>query len=207
MVTNNDDRVARISYSMSDLRDITDDELVEITELTVLNIIPEGEPIPENKPLSQRIGLCTNMSVLSVVNCSSIPLEISNCTLLSLLILMSLGNDNGDCRIKLPEGIVLPNLTLFCINGGDNWNVDEIISWVARCSPNLLQLSFYDLTKDTANQFMRSLQDNEAFIEKFKHTLLGIAFWFCNLNEDDALTIYGDIRPLYRRLHIIRNEL
>ena len=157
--------------------------------------------MPENKSLSPRIGSCRNMIILDLTNCSSIPPEILNCTLLSFLNLSSQGNDNDDFRIELPERILLPNLTSFCIGGGGNWNTDEIISWLALCNPNLRRgLYFYDLTKDTANQFMRLLQDNEAFIEKFKDKLSMISFCRCNLNEDDARVIIFNIKPLYPRL-------
>ena len=202
MATNNDDTVKRISYSMTDLRDITDDELPEITKLFIFTNVRQGEPLPaENKPLSQRIGLCTNMKELALVKCSGIPLEISNCTLLSILTLFSPGNnDDGDCRIKLTEGIVLRNLTTVTIKGVGNWNADEIISWLAACCPNLRSLHFYDLTKDNASQFLRSLQDNEVFIDVFQYKLVNVSFISCNLNEDDARSILFDIKPLYPRL-------
>jgi len=147
MVTNNDNRVERTAYSMTDLGDIA--------------------------------------------------------TLSHLFLSSHLENDDNDCRIDLPEGIFLPNLTLFSINGGCNWNADEIISWLASCCGKLRILCFRNLPKDQANQFMRSLQDNEAFIDVFQNKLELVSFNNCNLNEDDALMIYVNIIPLYRRLACI----
>jgi len=209
MATNNENRVKRNSLNMIDLVEITDDELVGTTHFLVITlkvVPPEGGPIPENQPLSQRIGLCTNMTELVVVNCARLPPEISYCAMLSELRLFSHGNDGNDCRIELPEGTVLQNLTQVTVQGGGNWNTDEIISWLATFSPNLSSLYFYDVMKDTANQFMTSLQNNEAFLDQFQNKLEIVSFANCNLNEDDAREIIFDINPLYSRLVCIDLE-
>ena len=105
MANNNDVDVTvkRYTRNMIDLGDITDDELRVITDLVVLNDRRDGEPMTENKPLSPRIGSCSNMTTLVLVNCSLIPPEISNCTTLSTLILRSYGNEDHDCRIELQK--------------------------------------------------------------------------------------------------------
>ena len=209
MANNNDVDVTieRDTLNITDLGDITDDELDDLNELevTVLtDVIPDGEPILENKPLSPRNGLCTNMTKLVLVNCSRIPPEISNCTALSILYLKFYGNDDIDCRIEFPKGIILLNLT--CINvrsSSGNGNTGGIMSWLVMSCPNLTILNFFDLPNDTAIQFMRLLQNNEAFIEQFKHKLLKISFIDCNLNEEDALTILIGVGQLYPRLRSI----
>jgi len=66
---NGEVEVKRTSYSMIDLGNLPDDELRETNLLTVYN----GGPILENQPLSQRIGVCRNMTKLCVVNCASLP--------------------------------------------------------------------------------------------------------------------------------------
>ena len=158
MATNNDVDVIvkRETLNMTDLGEITDDELGEVNKLqvTVLNgLIPDGEPIPENKPLSPRIGLCRNMTLLGLVNCSRIPPEISNCTTLSILFLYFHGNDDIDCRTELPEGIILPNLTSVQFRSSSgNWNTGEIISWLVASCPNLTSFHFFDIPKDTAKK-------------------------------------------------------
>jgi len=208
MATNNENRVERYSLNMIDLGEITNDELVGTSHLLVqlIKVVPpEGGPILENQPLSPRIGLCTNMTELVVVNCARLPPEISYCMRLSKLFLYSSGNDDNDCRIELPEGI-LTSLTRVSVRGCGNWNTDEIISWLATFSPNLSSLYFYDVMKDTANQFMTSLQNNEAFLDQFQNKLEIVSFANCNLNEDDAREIIFDINPLYSRLVCIDLE-
>ena len=193
--------VKRSALNMTDLGDITDDELSPITELQVLHIRREGEPTPEYQPLSPRIGECENLTTLELENCSSIPTEISNCAMLSDLSLsISSGNGDKNCQIELPEGIIVQKMTTFSINGGGIWNTGDIITWLAMCSSNLTALLLQDLTKDAVNQLIRELQNNEAFIEKFKHKLKQITFFNCNLNEDDALVIIVNITPLYPNL-------
>ena len=207
MATNNDVETAvliRRTLNMTNLGDSTDDELDEITALTVMPTVTENGSIPDNQSLSQRIGLCQNMKELSVVNCTNLPTEISHCTLLSELRLFSNCGNGDDCRIELPEGIILPNLTKLCILGGGNWNTGDIITWLATSTPNLeLNLPFINLTRDTVNQLMWELQNNVVFIEKFKHTLQSITFNNCNLNEDDAREIIVNITPLYSRLSVV----
>ena len=84
-----------------------------------------------------------------------------------------------------------------------NWNTDEIISWLAVSCPNLTFLRFGNLPKDTANQFIRLLQNNKAFIEQFNQKLLEISFLNCNLNEEDALIILIGVGQLYPKLCFI----
>ena len=205
MANNNDVDVIvkRRTRNMTDLGDITDDELPLITVLTVRNGRRQGGTTPENKPLSSRIGECTNLDTLHLKGCSSIPVEILSCTMLSSLILDSHGNEDNDCRIELPEAIILHKLISFHILGDGNWNTDEIISWLAMSCPNLTNLNFRELPRDTTNQFMRLLQDHEAFIEKIKHKILLFSFMNCNLNEDDLRSVIFDIKPLYPRLVVV----
>lgn len=201
MPNNNDVVVTvnRYTFNMTNLVELIADDTPEITELVVYNGIQrEGEPMPEHQPLSPRIGECTNLTTLRLVGCSSIPPEIKNCIALSKLYLDSrFGNDDNDCRIGLPEEIILHNLTSVSIQGGSNLNTDDIISWLAVSCPNLTFLHFWNLPKYTTTQFMRMLQDNEVFIEQFQHQSSMFSFINSNLNEDDLRSFLFDIKPLY----------
>jgi hypothetical protein len=113
--------------------------------------------------------------------------------------------DNCDDRIDIPKGFILKGLEIVQISYAD-WNkvmIEQFLTWLAEYVPNLKTFLVYVQTRENAILFMNGLLQNGLFIEKFKDSLESILFIYCNLIEEDLLSIMFDMRPLYAKLSIL----